>query len=861
MSTFEFLEGGGEMGARMRAFDWAATPLGPPAGWPQPLRTLVTVLLGSGQPMFIAWGADRTMLYNDGYAPLLGGKHPAALGCPFAEVWADIIDVVSPIMDRAYAGVPTYMDDIEFLMRDRHGYPEETHFAFSYTPVRDESGRVAGTFCACTETTDQVFAERRLLFLFELGERLRMVTDPGEIMGVAAEALGRYLHAGRVGYAEIDSRGEFARVEHDWIDGMASMVGRWRLSDFGPELFEELRSGRALRLQDVLTDPRTADAGGSFGAIGMRSGITVPLIKDGRLAAVFFVHAAAPRRWRDDEEDVARDVAERTWEALGRARAEASLREVNDRLERQIEARTAERDRLWQLSEDLLVLATYDGRLLRVSPSWSRLLGHPEASLLSTPYSDLIHPDDVERLTSRLGEMQRTGRTGRIEDRVRTADGTYRWTAWTLSPDPGGTLFYGVGRDVQEEKMALEELAAANRQLVLQIEERERVEDTLRQMQRLEAVGQLTSGVAHDFNNLLTVILGSITFLKRAPMDSGQHRRLDMMREAAERGAKLTAQLLAFSRNQRLEPKSVDLNETVTTMRDLIQSSMGGTVRLETGFEPDLWYALVDPTQIELVILNLAINGRDAMEAGGSLTIQTRNVTLTAPPARPEEPPPGEYVVVSVTDSGTGMSEDVLSKAFEPFFTTKEVGKGSGLGLSQVLGFAQQSGGGVRVRTGPEHGTTVEVYLPRASAPAQPLEHAVPAADSTPPAERTYTVLLVDDDSGVREVAAFILEELGYAVIEARSGGAALELLEGEPSIDILLVDFAMPGMNGAELAREARLKRPGLPVVFVTGYADFSALKDVEHERIVQKPLQDEELSAKLRAALEDSGQRASAG
>ncbi len=261
------------------------------------------------------------------------------------------------------------------------------------------------------------------------------------------------------------------------------------------------------------------------------------------------------------------------------------------------------------------------------------------------------------------------------------------------------------------------ELEAANRQLVSQIEERERVELTLRQMQRLEAVGQLTSGVAHDFNNLLTVVLGNLGFFEKGldgSADAKLKQRLGHMRMAAERGAKLTSQLLAFSRRQRLEPKPVDLNDALASMRDLLQSSLGGSVQINTNFRSGLWPALVDPTQIELVVLNLAINARDAIPVGGSVTLETANATVGAP-QRPEEPNPGDYVVVSVVDTGSGMTPEVLAKAFEPFFTTKEIGKGSGLGLSQVLGFAKQSGGGMRIETRVGEGTTVKVFLPRAA--------------------------------------------------------------------------------------------------------------------------------------------------
>ena len=397
------------------------------------------------------------------------------------------------------------------------------------------------------------------------------------------------------------------------------------------------------------------------------------------------------------------------------------------------------------------------------------------------------------------------------------------------------------------------ELATANRQLIDQIRERESVESTLRQMQRLEAVGQLTSGVAHDFNNLLTVILGNLGFVEKgldaAGLDGKLSQRLGYMRSAAERGAKLTDQLLSFSRRQRLEPKPLDLNETVVGMRDLLQSTMGGTTRIETRLQRSLWSAMVDPTQLELAVLNLAINARDAMQVGGSLTVGTENVVL-GPPLCPEEPPAGEYVCVGVSDTGTGMSEDVRAKVFEPFFTTKEIGKGSGLGLSQVLGFAKQSGGGVRIQSRLGEGTSVHIYLPKAEAKAvRPPPEA--SAKPSPEAFRGAAILLVDDDNEVREVTRAMLHDQGHRVLEAGSGGAALDILEREPGVELLILDFAMPGMNGAEVARLAQAQWPHLPVLFVTGFVDRGALAGVDEDHIIAKPFRPDELAEKVRLAL----------
>jgi CheY-like chemotaxis protein len=319
------------------------------------------------------------------------------------------------------------------------------------------------------------------------------------------------------------------------------------------------------------------------------------------------------------------------------------------------------------------------------------------------------------------------------------------------------------------------------------------------------------------------------------------------MRAAAERGAKLTDQLLSFSRRQRLEPKVLQLNNTIAGMRDLLQSTMGGSFHIETNLADDLWPALVDPTQLDIAVLNLAINARDAMPIGGTLCVTTSNVTL-GEPLSPEEPAAGEYVSICVSDTGCGMSPDVRDKVFEPFFTTKEVGKGSGLGLSQVLGFAKQSGGGVRIESAVDKGTWVHIYLPRASGVLQ--QASVDGKRSLPSARHGASILLVDDDSAVREVTAAMLGDIGYRVSEANSGEAALDLIE-RGRFDLAIIDYAMPGMSGAELARRVNARAPRMPVLFVTGFAERDALAGISDRQIVRKPFVAGELAEKVQLAL----------
>ncbi len=532
-----------------------------------------------------------------------------------------------------------------------------------------------------------------------------------------------------------------------------------------------------------------------------------------------------------------------------RRHARDELRAMNEILEQRIAERTAERDRLWELSEDLLALADYEGHFLRLSPSWTRLLGFDKTVLLFNTFATVIHPDDVTRSMAYVHEMRRFRQPVRFENRLRTADGGHRWMSWVLSPGSDGETLIASGRDITQEKAAQDELLEANRELRAQITERERVEAELLQMQRLEAVGQLTSGVAHDFNNLLTIILGALELLERDPQHRSMPRMLAMIRSAAKRGATLTAQLLAFARKQRLNPLPLDLNEAIVGMSDLLRGTLGGTVRLETVLKPDLWPALVDRGQLELVVLNLAINARDAMPVGGGLTIETANVTL-GPAETPHDPVAGDYVMVSVTDVGTGMPPDVVERAFEPFFTTKEPGKGSGLGLAQVYGFAKQSGGGIRIETQVGKGTSIRVFLPCAA--AQPgvavgdASMAGIAAESGKP-----RVLLVDDDADVREITMGMLEALGYDVTPAASGLAALALAEREGRFDLCVFDFAMPGMNGVELSRRIEARFPGIPMVFVTGYADMKALAEIGGRPVVMKPFKPENLAATLRDAI----------
>ncbi len=402
--------------------------------------------------------------------------------------------------------------------------------------------------------------------------------------------------------------------------------------------------------------------------------------------------------------------------------------------------------------------------------------------------------------------------------------------------------------DLVRERTA--QLEQANERLRQQIAERKQAQAALQQAQKMEVIGQMTGGVAHDFNNLLTAVLGNLELAIRRGTDDGIRHYLEGATHAAQRGAKITSQLLAFSRTQRLQTEPIDLNSIVTRMGDLVFRTIGATVRIETILENNLWQATADPSQIESVILNLAVNARDAMPNGGRLTISTANVPREER-NKPAELIAGDYVTVSVSDTGTGMTEEVLRKAFEPFFTTKAVGSGTGLGLSQVYGIAKQTGGGVSIATKVGEGTKVTVYLPRTSSPA--VLH--PSETLAPPLRRhDATILVVDDDPDVRGLAMSCLETLGYKVFGANGGRAAIDLVGSDVSLDLILIDIAMPEIDGVEAMQAILKKRPTLPFLYMTGYVGPTKL-DPSENRVVKKPFTIAELAAKVEEVLFPSG------
>jgi len=460
-----------------------------------------------------------------------------------------------------------------------------------------------------------------------------------------------------------------------------------------------------------------------------------------------------------------------------------------------------------------------------VNRAYVDFLGISYEQAVDYDWRHIIHPDDGARILSESLAGEASLKTFALVGRFRGGDGEWHWLRSISQPrwGSGGEHigFIGVAHDITEAKNAERALRALNETLEKRVEaevaERLRAEDALRQAQKMEAVGQLTGGIAHDFNNLLTPIMGGLEIIAMRTEDPRLKRMAETALESARRGAKLTSQLLAFSRIQRISMSPVNINGVIADMETLLRT-IGKSLGIEIRLDPNVSYGLCDANQLENAILNLAINARDAMPGGGALTISTDRVTVS----EPSDVAAGDFIRISVCDTGEGMAPDVLARATEPFFSTKPLGKGTGLGLAQVYGIAQQAGGALRIESSPGAGTAVHILLPEAggegSAPAPEPEPQ--AAEEGPTAGST--VLVVDDDDDVRAFLVESMENAGYRAIGARDAAAGLDQLD---LADLVLLDFAMPGMNGADFARIARARRPGLPIVFVTGYAESDQL------------------------------------
>jgi PAS domain S-box-containing protein len=525
------------------------------------------------------------------------------------------------------------------------------------------------------------------------------------------------------------------------------------------------------------------------------------------------------------------DVTDRALAEIALRRNEAELRFLNADLERQVILRSHERGLTWQVSPDLLGVFHPDGYFERLNPAWEIILGWTESEVAGRSVLELIHPDDAGRSREAIDALRANMPVFRFENRYRTRDGRYRWISWTAVPEGGRA--YCSGRDITEDKA---------REAAL-----DQAQEALRQAQKMEAVGQLTGGVAHDFNNLLTVIKSSTDLLKRPGLPEERRARyVDAISDTVARAAKLTGQLLAFARRQALKPEIFNATTSVTAISEMVGTLTGARIEIVLEIPDAPAYVHADPSQFDTALVNMAVNARDAMDGHGRLTIRVRPV---------EGIPPlgigmGAFVAVSLTDTGGGIAPEALHRIFEPFYTTKGVGQGTGLGLSQVFGFAKQSGGEVLAESVPGRGATFTLYLPRIAdaVTAEPVpEEAEPLTDG-----HGTCVLVVEDNPEVGGFATQTLAELGYHTVWATNAADALRQIEKIPyRFEVVFSDVVMPGMNGIELAKEIAKRRPDLPVVLASGYSHVLAEEGSHGFELLHKPYSVEQLSRVLRRAV----------
>jgi PAS domain S-box-containing protein len=815
----DFLSGGGEMGALTRTHDWSANPLGKPETWPQSLRTTLRILLNTNHPMFIWWGEDLIQFYNDAYRQTMGPeRHPSALGQPGRECWAEIWPIIGPQIEQVMSGGGPTWHENQLVPVTRNGKLEQVYWTYGYSPIDEDDG-IGGVLVVCRDVTKDYLAS------VALRER-------------EAE-LARVQQIGRIGGLEVDLTTGFRNrrsPEYLLIHGLPPEAANESHEDWVRRIHPDDREATEQKFRDAVANG-VRDYSVQYRIIRPSDGETrwisvkSTIERDANDKPIRLIGAHT-----DVTEQVAAEQALRQSEELYRKLAD-QLVELNATLAQRVEEKTRERDRIWNVSQDLLVVSDRTGVWQTVNPAWTTTLGWSEAELLNRSSEWLEHPDDNGLTRAKVRELGARETTVRFESRFRHKDGTYRWLSWTGVSDKDSN--YAVARDVTAEKAAAERLKAT--------------EEALLQSQKMEAVGQLTGGIAHDFNNLLTGIVGSLDLLQTR-LDQGRTdnvaRYIHAAMTSANRAAALTHRLLAFARRQPLVPKAVDVNQLVVSLEDLLRRTIGETIDLEIAAFDGLWNTLCDPNQLESALLNLAINARDAMPGGGKLIIATSNARLDAASADPSALSPGDYICISVTDTGTGMSAEVAARAFDPFFTTKPIGQGTGLGLSMIYGFARQSNGHATIDSKLDRGTSVKLYLPQHHGQSSAEQAA--GVHASQHAATGETVLVVEDEPVVRSVILEMLADQGYRTLEAADGPAGLRLLRDNKQIDLLITDVGLPGMNGRQLADQARETRPDLKILFITGYAESVAIADGFLQpgmEMITKPFDLDNLSRRIRA------------
>ena len=799
----DFLTSGGEMGAQMRRHDWSASPIGPPADWPTSLRTAVSLMLNSRFPMFLAWGPSLAFLYNDAYLPILGAKQSRSLGLPFQEVWPEVWADVQPLVRLALQGEATFNENLHLVI-ERNGYPEDTWYTFSYSPIRDETGGVGGMLCVGHETTETHLAQQRAR---EMAERFRRMADDAPAMMWVTEASGRCTYLNRRWY-EFTGQTKGEAEGFGWLNAVHPEDRAGAERDF---------SGSNDRRTAVRAEFRLRRADGAWRQHAIRA---IPL----------FDPDGAIREWVGVHTDVT--------DLRG---MEGALREGEARFRAVAEAMPG-----------FVWTANVAGELDYASPRWAEYSGDDVADGLGSGWAAFVHAEDRERAFDAWSVALTTKGLYEIEFRLRARDGKYRWwlaRALPVQDESGAVRWVGSATDIHAIVEAREVLTRSRADLEARVEQRSAelslVQEALRQSQKLEAMGELTGGVAHDFNNLLTPIIGGLDLLQRRGVGGEREQRLiDGALQSAERAKALVQRLLAFARRQPLQPEAVDIGVLVTGMMDLIASTSGPMIKVTARIAPSLPPASADLNQLEMALLNLSVNARDAMPEGGVLTISADAEQIEAPHRAGLKP--GAYLRLSVTDTGIGMDEATLARAVEPFYSTKGTGKGTGLGLSMVHGLASQLGGGLAISSRLGLGTHIELWLP---ASTEEIASSHIATAQEPVRAQAAVALLVDDEDLVRASTANMLSDLGYRVVETASAEEALSILGRGAHVDVVVTDHLMPGLTGVDLARRLREAWPQVAVLIVSGYGESEGIAP-DFTRL-NKPFRQADLAAGLAAAM----------
>jgi len=821
--------------------DWSRTPLGASGTWPQSLRTAVDIVIHSPMPMLLLWGPQLTQIYNNGFAMLAGSRHPHAFGQPAHLIWPELQDFTDPIYRAVLQGQVRTYSERRFTLQ-RGGVESDFWLDLTYSPIRDEDTQVAGILVTAIETN-----ERRRIAL-ELQRRseesLKAQRDTEERLQLAlaaTDAVGTW--DWDIGEDRFIADAHFAQL-HGIDPAHASQLP---ISDYLQGVHPEDRALIARSIKHCITH-------------GTEYAEEYRLLKaDGELRWVF----ARGRCYKDHHGRPVRFLGA-ALDLTERKHTEQALRQSQTELQLIINAMPIlisyvdheERFRLnnaayldwYGLTPQELYGRTIrevigeEAYFLRAPYIAEALAGRPCSFSLYTPHRDGSNRHAL------MNYLPRHGADGSV-------NGFYIFVIDESERKKTEEALRNLNETLEERVSArTEQLAQANQRLQNEMFERERAEDALRHAQKMEAVGQLTGGIAHDFNNMLTGIIGSLDLMQRYIAD-GRADEIGRFTEAAvssaNRAAALTHRLLAFSRRQSLDRKTLNVNELIHSLEDLIRRTKGDPIELTLRLAEDVWPISTDVSQLENALLNLVINARDAMPDGGELLIETANVYLDGNDITTLEPvKAGDYLMLAVSDNGTGMTPSVRAKAFDPFFTTKPIGQGTGLGLSMIYGFAQQSGGHVSLDSLPNQGTCVRLYLPRLNL-LEPERPVVETLGAAPTATCGETVVVVEDDPAVRMLVLDLLKELGYLAHEAADASAALPLLESELRVDLLVTDVGLPGMNGRQLAEIARQHRPGLKVLFMTGYAQKAAERQGFLEDgmdMVAKPFSIEVLANKIR-------------